>query len=44
MSEHGPRRGGSGQHFAELVLWLGSPCASFVTGTYYPVDSAYLAH
>jgi NAD(P)-dependent dehydrogenase (short-subunit alcohol dehydrogenase family) len=28
---------------AELVLWLSSSRASFVTGAYYPVDGGYLA-
>lgn len=28
---------------AELVVWLSSDKASFVTGTYYAVDGAYLA-
>lgn len=28
---------------AELVLWLSSPKASFVTSAYYPVDGGYLA-
>jgi NAD(P)-dependent dehydrogenase (short-subunit alcohol dehydrogenase family) len=28
---------------AELVLWLSSPAASFVTGAYVPIDGGYLA-
>ncbi|RPI33742.1 MAG: SDR family oxidoreductase, partial [Chloroflexota bacterium] len=28
---------------AELVIWLSSERASFVTGAYYPVDGGYLA-
>ncbi len=28
----------------ELVLWLGSPAAWFVTGGCYPVDGGFLAH
>lgn len=34
---------GKPEEVAELVLWLSSPKASFVTGGYYPVDGAYLA-
>lgn len=34
---------GESAEVAELVLWLSSDKASFVTGSYYPVDGGYLA-
>jgi len=34
---------GEPQEVAELVIWLSSDKASFVTGAYYPVDGGYLA-
>ncbi|AMJ66008.1 SDR family NAD(P)-dependent oxidoreductase [Hymenobacter sp. PAMC 26628] len=34
---------GKSEEVAELVIWLSSEKASFVTGAYYPVDGGYLA-
>jgi NAD(P)-dependent dehydrogenase (short-subunit alcohol dehydrogenase family) len=34
---------GKPEEVAELVLWLSSSKASFVTGAYYAVDGGYLA-
>ncbi len=34
---------GTAEEVAELVLWLSSPKASFVTGSYYAIDGGYLA-
>jgi NAD(P)-dependent dehydrogenase (short-subunit alcohol dehydrogenase family) len=41
---HPMQRLGTAQEVAELVLWLASDKASFVTGSYYNVDGGYLAH
>ncbi|MCC7059500.1 MAG: SDR family oxidoreductase [Burkholderiaceae bacterium] len=40
---HPMGRLGSSPEVAELVLWLSSRRASFVTGGYYPVDGGYLS-
>ncbi len=40
---HPMGRLGESEEIAELILWLGSDKASFVTGSYYPVDGGYLA-
>jgi NAD(P)-dependent dehydrogenase (short-subunit alcohol dehydrogenase family) len=34
---------GKPEEVAELVVWLSSEKASFVTGAYYAVDGGYLA-
>lgn len=36
-------RFGRSEEVAELIFWLGSDKASFVTGAYYPIDGGYLA-
>ena len=42
-AQHAPQRMGQPEEVAELVGWLASDAASFVTGAYYPVDGGYLA-
>lgn len=42
-SLHPIGRLGESREVAELILWLASSKASFVTGSYYPVDGGYLA-
>jgi NAD(P)-dependent dehydrogenase (short-subunit alcohol dehydrogenase family) len=34
---------GKSEEVAELIYWLASDKASFVTGSYYPIDGGYLA-
>lgn len=43
VAAHPMGRLGRAEEVAELVLWLVSDKASFVTGSYYPVDGGYLA-
>ena len=43
VSMHPIGRLGKPEEVAELVIWLSSDKASFVTGSYYSVDGGYLA-
>lgn len=43
VSMHPIGRLGKAEEVAELVVWLSSDKASFITGSYYPIDGAYLA-
>ncbi len=43
VSLHPMGRLGKAEEVANMVLWLSTDKASFVTGAYYPVDGGYLA-
>ena len=43
IAQHPIGRLGQPEEVAELVLWLASSRASFVTGAHYPIDGGYLA-
>lgn len=42
-AKHAPQRLGEGIEIAEMILFLASDKASFITASYYPVDGGYLA-
>ena len=44
VSLHPVGRLGEPEEVAELIIWLSSDKASFITGAAYPVDGGYLAH
>ena len=44
IAAHALGRLGNPEEVAELIVWLASDRASFVTGAFYPVDGGYLAH
>jgi NAD(P)-dependent dehydrogenase (short-subunit alcohol dehydrogenase family) len=44
IAAHALGRLGNPEEVAELIIWLASDRASFVTGAFYPVDGGYLAH
>jgi NAD(P)-dependent dehydrogenase (short-subunit alcohol dehydrogenase family) len=43
VNMHPIGRIGEPEEVAELIIWLSSDKASFVTGSYYPIDGGYLA-
>ena len=43
ISLHPIGRLGESEEVAELVIWLSSEKASYVMGSYYPIDGGYLA-
>jgi NAD(P)-dependent dehydrogenase (short-subunit alcohol dehydrogenase family) len=42
-NRHALRRFGKMEEVAALVTWLSSSEASFITGSYYPIDGGYMA-
>ncbi len=40
---HALKRLGKSEEVSELIAWLASDKASFVTGSYYPIDGGYLS-